>query len=516
MSAPPRANAPSWASLVRTAVVGTQREAAPPVGLGDDDLDALIAARADATTPEDAVLRAAAVAGLARRAGARAADVANVALDPAPDEALPRCSPEAANDVLMLLAGGRDAAVLPEWFALAAAARVRVPEELLPRVLAFGAHRHELHAAIAAVIGARGGWLAAQEPEWSFALGADDPERAWHEGDRAARVRALTELRRRDAARARDVLCAGWEREPAAEREAFVAALRTGLSADDEPFLERVLDDRRKEVRSVAAFLLARLPQSRLARRAVARADACVAITRGASGGLSVAVELPTEYTPAMQRDGIVERVADLRGIGERTFWLEQTIAQVPPSHWTAVSGFDAATIVTHGETLDIDRPVLHGMVMSTKAYGDDEWRIAWIRLAENVPHRMSLALIANGGAPNTPERADVVIHALETNQAGAAELAETVPGPWDVRMSRAFVEYMQAEPKPASPGTYAAWSSLDELLAFAATRVAPETPGLLEGWPENTAERSSRGVAAFCDTVRLRTTMREHLKAAR
>jgi hypothetical protein len=54
------------------------------------------------------------------------------------------------------------------------------------------------------------------------------------------------------------------------------------------------------------------------------------------------------------------------------------------------------------------------------------------------------------------------------------------------------------------------------ELLDDAAMRVAPETPGMLEGWPENAAEQSRRGAEAFCDTVRFRDAMREHLKAGR
>ena len=514
MTDPARSEPASWAALVRTAVVGTQREAAPSMRIGDDDLDALIAARADAATAEDAVLRAAAVAGLARRAGARALDLSRVALDPAPEETLPRCSPEAANDLVLLLGGGRDAALLPEWLALAAEAHLRVPENLLPRVLALGAHRRDLHAAIAAVIGARGSWLAAQEPEWSFALGADDPELAWREGDRIARARALTELRMRDATRARELLAEDWEREPPAEREAFLEALQTGLSAADEPFLEAALDDRRKDVRMAAVSLLTRLPQSRLAQRAIARADACVTIARDALGALSITIELPAAYTPEMQRDGIVMRVPDMRGMGERTFWLEQTIAQVPPAHWTAVTGLDATSIVAQAAMLDVDRPVLHGMVMATKRYGDDEWRIAWIVLAQRLPERISLALVANGDAPNTEERVGVVERALATGQPRAGELAETVPGPWDAAFSQAFAAFMQRE--LATPGDYAAWSRRDELLALAARRVAPAAPGLLEGWPENMAEASTGSVAAFCDTVRLRAAMREHLKAAR
>ena len=512
MNEPVRGGSPAWSSLVRAAIVGTQREAAPAIRVGDDQLDALIAERAAAATPEDAVLRAAAVAGLARRAGTRALDLSNVALDPAPDEALPRCGPEAANDLVMLLAGGRETMLLPEWLALAIAARVRVPEELLPRLLAFGAHRRELQRAIGAIAGARGGWLAEQEPEWAYALGADDPERAWHEGDRAARARALAELRANDASRARELLASGWDREPPAERAAFIEALRTGLCANDEPFLESALDDRRKDVRSAAAELLARLPQSQLAHRAIARAGALVTVKRNMLGSKSLAVELPSECTPAMQRDGVEPRPP--ANLGERAWWLQQTIAQVPPSHWTSAHGLEPATAFALAKKTDVENALLGGFATATARYGDDAWRIAFIETSNGEPDLIPLALAANAGAMATPQRVAVIARALEAKESRAGELAATVPGPWDAVLSRAFMRFMPNE--LATPGDYATWSRRDELLALAATRADPDTPGILEDWPENLVEGSLRAVAAFCDTVRLRTMMRDHLKAGR
>lgn len=508
------AGSSSWASLVRTAVVGTQREAAPAIALGDDELDALMTVQADATA-EDAVLRAAAVAGLARRAGARPLDLANAVLDPAPGETLPRCSPEAASDLAVLLGGGTpDTTLLPEWLAVAAQARVRVPEELLPQVLAVGTHRRDLRAALVKVIGARGGWLAAQEPEWAFALGADDPERAWHEGDRAARALALAALRAQDAAHARELLGGAWRGEPPAERAVFVDALRTGLSMADEPFLETVLDDRRKDVRGAAVALLARLPESRLVQRAIARGGTLVAVKRTKLGAPSLSVELPSECTPEMQRDGVEPRPP--AGTGERAWWLQQIVAQVPPSHWTSAFGIGAATMIALARKTEAEQPLLHGLAMATAQYGDETWRLAWIDVTDDMPDLMPFALSANTGAGvATAERVAAIVRALDANDPRAGEFALVVPGPWDVTFSRAFVQYMQDQlAVGASPQ---AWALQRGLLTVAAVQVAPETPGMLEGWPENMPQQPVRdAIAAFCDTVRLRAAMRDHLKAAR
>ena len=508
-----RAASPSWAVLVRTAVVGTQREPAPAIAVGDAELDALIAARGDTAAAEDAVLRAAAVAGLARRAGARALDLANVVLTPAPDETLPRCSPDAANDLGALLGGGsRETMLLSEWLAVAAQARVRVPEERLPQLLALGTHRRDLRPALVKVIGARGGWLAAQEPEWAFALGADDPQRAWHDGDRAARVLALAALRARDAAHARELLAAAWQREPPAERAVFVDALRTGLSAADEPFLETVLDDRRKDVRGAAAALLARLRDSRLVQRAIARGGALVTVKRTKLGARALSVALPAECTPAMERDGIEPRPP--AGTGERAWWLQQMVAHVPPSHWTSAYGIGAGAMIALARKTDVEQPLLYGLAIATARYDDDAWRIAWIEAARDVPDLMPFALTANtGAAVARPERIAVIVRALDANDPEAGQLAMVVPGPWDVTFSRAFVQYVQDQlAVGASP---AAWALQRGLLTVGAAQVAPETPGMLEGWPENMAQQAVRdAIATFCETVALRAAMRAHLKA--
>src|SRR6185312_11536779 len=89
----------------------------------------------------------------------------------------------------------------------------------------------------------------------------DDP-RAWETGTRAQRVAYLTALRAREPLAARELLAAGWSRETAEERGQLLAVLSRGLSAEDEAFLEGVLDDRASWVRAAARRLLGQLPGS--------------------------------------------------------------------------------------------------------------------------------------------------------------------------------------------------------------------------------------------------------------
>jgi hypothetical protein len=99
------------------------------------------------------------------------------------------------------------------------------------------------------VLGERGSWLAAQEPRWAWAapLPADDVgrEQAWATGERAQRRRLFALLRREQPARARQLLEQGWSEEEPEDRAWLLDALGEGLSPEDEPLLERALDDRR-------------------------------------------------------------------------------------------------------------------------------------------------------------------------------------------------------------------------------------------------------------------------------
>jgi hypothetical protein len=71
------------------------------------------------------------------------------------------------------------------------------------------------------------------------------------------------------------------------------------LSMDDEPFLERALDDRDAQVRHKAAALLASLPESRLVRRMIATAGDILTLDGG---------HLTPSFPPAIPRrwcDGV-------------------------------------------------------------------------------------------------------------------------------------------------------------------------------------------------------------------
>ncbi|KUN85494.1 hypothetical protein AQJ66_13370 [Streptomyces bungoensis] len=389
------AAASSWDDLVTTALLGTDRR--PP------------AEAAPGREAPVALLDAAAVATVRRRAGLLPGRAAPRP-EPAPGDPRPALPAAAARRLALLLAdrsgggGGRRGSspdlteLLPQWLAAANAHGYAAPPQALPALLDAARGRTDLRPAALAFAGPRALWLARLNPDWRFALraapgggatlpGAGDGEavrRVWEEGLFAERVALLGALRARTPGRARELLEETWRKERAEDRLMFLDSLRTGLCAEDEPFLEQALGDRSRNVRATAAELLSALPGSALAGRMAARAAACVAIDHtGNSAG--IVVEAPLECDPSMERDGVAARPP--AGRGERSWWLGQLVEAAPLGMWPGrLGGRTPREIVA--------LPVADGW--------QGELHAAWSRAAvRQRDAEWSRALL---GAPSAPE----------------------------------------------------------------------------------------------------------------
>ncbi len=304
-----------WAHLRAAALVGTARREVPP-------LPALGIAARDGATREEALLDAAALGDAVRRAG-RLPERAPEPDDPAPEETL-AVAPSPAVQILELLAaqgpvGGASRGVLTvHWFDTAAAAGRVVPPHLLPQVLDL-ATTSAVRRAARAVLGERGRWLAARNPEWSWVAEDGPAEQA------ADRVSAVAELRRTDPDAGRALVEQTWDTDGAQHRAAALAALVIGLDGADEPFLERCLDDRARSVREAACRLLDRLPGSGRAARMADRLRPLLTVHGTLRKHLEVG--LPDDPDAAGIRDGLVDPGP---GFSKRNRWLQQIVSGAP------------------------------------------------------------------------------------------------------------------------------------------------------------------------------------------
>ncbi|CAL9461969.1 DUF5691 domain-containing protein [Streptomyces sp. Tu 3180] len=525
----------AWEDLVTTALLGTDRRT--PAGC--------------APGPEApvALLDAAAAATVRRRAGLRPARAARRP-EPAPEDPRPPLPPAAARRLTLLLSdrpgasgGGRRGTapdlmeLLPQWLAAANARGFAAPPAALPALLDAARGRTDLRPAALRFAGPRALWLARLNPDWRFALrsargasvpGPDDPEgieRLWREGLFAERVALLTALRSREPAAARDLLATTWATERAEDRLMFVDSLRTGLGPDDEPFLERALADRSRNVRSTAAELLSALPGSALAERMAVRAGACVAVdhTRDVP---TLVVEAPHECDAGMERDGVTAKAP--AGRGERSWWLGQLVEAAPLGSWSRRLGGRTPREIVALPVADDWQGELHAAwCRAAVRQRDAQWSRALLGEPSapeaGGPGAVSLAerarLLATLGAA---ERAEWVAGFIETHGLSEAfQLLGVCAVPWAAPLGRAVVDALNIA---RDAGSYP-WS-FSGVMGLAERCLDPSGAGHLDALlavpdePENAAPGAggywAEAFQRLVATLRLRAVMLEELTPAR
>ncbi|NJN15426.1 MAG: hypothetical protein HC822_03600 [Oscillochloris sp.] len=417
-----------WEELAAAALIGTARRPnlpSPPAPLAE-------LVPHDIPDPAAMLLDIAAATAIYVRAGALPPLREMIGFPPAPHDAQPACSAEAARHLALILEDSQRTD-LPEWLAALIAAGLRLPDARLPDLLDLGRTQPELRDLIRPALGARGRWLADLNPEWGYTQIDLDPLTSWQDGDRLERRAALALLRAADPEHARDLMIAAWPNERADERVAFVEIMAPGLRMADEPWLEDALNDRSREVRRQVADLLTRLPGSRLAGRMTTRALRYVQL----EWGRKISVTLPNACDEAMIRDGIEPR-PPRSGLGERAWWLMQIIARTPPAIWLQRWNLAPADIL--GVAPDEWRPLLiEGWQSATTNYADVEWATALVTLALAGDATIQLESLIT--VLPARQRDDLLIRMFAANHHSTGrELAvlRALPIPWSDRVAHA------------------------------------------------------------------------------
>lgn len=451
----------SWPALVKVALLGTERTGRVTAGGDPGQVATLVGAVAGDTerSPERVLLAAAATVATARRAGRQPERPVAEPPAPAPLIDRPAAGAQAASTLGALL-GGTWRQLLPEWLETCGGRGRRVPTVWLPEVLEAATASRTLRPAVLAALGERGRWLAAQRAEWRWAIGAaagqlpDDPLAAWAEGTGAERRALLAAVRAVDPPLGRTLVLSTWRADRADDRAAFVELLGTGLSMDDEPFLEETaLTDRARDVRRSAAATLTRLPGSRLAARMRERAATHVVLGDGPAGA---AVRMPDDLPPEWEADG-VDRQAR-RGVGERAWWLAQVVGAAPLATWGAAEPAVAAVSrAEHGDA------VLRGWVVAATRQRRADWAAALLAApAGALPDDSGIPLLR---VLDPTARAAWLAAALDgaPRQGGAPYLALVgeVPRPWPATLVRAVAGRAAAAAMAGGLGAHTARPAL-------------------------------------------------------
>ncbi|MEE2034820.1 DUF5691 domain-containing protein [Rhodococcus chondri] len=401
------------ASLTTAALLGTARSA-PDLG----SLYTGTAARSLTGDPAQVLLGAAALESVFVTGGAIPAPSMPPA--PAPDDDRPEL-PAAAVDRLqgMLVVGSP---LLAEWFSTAA--HFRIPHEHVVDLLNRAAtsatsYRDEL----VQLTGARGRWLAAQNPQWAHLVPPDTADDAvWLHATPAARRRWFTALRAADPAAAAAVLSTAWRSEPAAHRLTFVEALSDGLGDHDEPLLESALDDRSSKVREAACRMLRRLPHSAFAQRMAQRARDWMRVDAAGLPVAALEITVPDILDESARRDGVDGVGAPGRFRDEHIRRLWTVAASAPLATWSEMAGSPAAALTLRLPD-GFDEAVRLGWDAATASQRDGQWATALLHRDGTVGDRVATAL---------PQQ--VLLDRLHRTDGQAlleTALLEALPAPW-------------------------------------------------------------------------------------
>ncbi|MDZ7856989.1 DUF5691 domain-containing protein [Sphaerotilus sp.] len=361
---------PMMDRLLPIALVGTERSPGLRALLREVPAPLTGLMQALATAPEDdatVLLRAAGVLAVAQRVGGglAAVDTLPEAPEPARPETRPALSAEPHQALLQRLLGED----VPDSLRVEALSQVaqrgwRLPATLLPPMLALALRLPVLRPAVGAVMGERGRWLVQQQPRWRSIVErpATPTEDDWAHGSGAARLAFLQAERRRDPDAARERLSAELPSLAARERTELVEALAVGLSAADEPLLVKLLRDRGGEVRTLAAMLLVRLPDSE---QSAWLAGQWSALLRVESAWLGLKkrwhIEPPAAEDPAWKTRALDLQRPRHDGLGERGWWLYQLARLTVPAFWTAHTGMAPAELIDWARGTDWKDALLRG-----------------------------------------------------------------------------------------------------------------------------------------------------------
>jgi hypothetical protein len=372
--------------------------------------------------------------------------------------------------------GGTHRQALIEWLAGLASTNKRVREALLPSLLNFGVTNKEYREAILAVLGKRGVWLAAQNPEWSYVTSANLAEAVWQTGSSEERMSALQQIRKTDAAKALELLLQSWRQEAPQDRSRFIKALQINLTMDDEPFLESALDDKRKEVRSIAAELLATLPESRLVKRMTDRALPLLTYKSGLRARLEV--KLPEECDKAMTRDGIESTSPYFSDkLGQKAYWLSKVLGTTPIDFWRQRWKLTTQDLLKLTEKTEWQQALNLAWFWSARGFQDTEMAEALLKAFPDKkkylfrPLDLLRLLVAN-------RREEIILEFIQAHgkqqdgELTASQMISTTNHFWSQNFTRAILDYCNQRAQAGESG----WMYVTQhWVFFMETRIALE-----------------------------------------
>jgi hypothetical protein len=506
-----------WDELVSTAIVGTAGQAPPP-GAESESLSAIVE-RLNGDDREAALLAAAGLTSFWRLAGSRPPKDRRPMPAASEPELAPILSRRAGHCLERMLAGQFQEA-LPEFLEAVASVGAIVPPHLLPDMLDVARGNESIRPFLSRTIGRRGAWLSAQNPLWSD-LTASPDEAAWETGKSGERTALLSHLRATDPAKAIELLRSTWDQESAKDRPAFLNLLNTGLSSEDEPFLEGALSDSRIEVRRAATSLLARLPNSRLAGEASAIVFSGVDLKTRILGKARLDVDVTDEWQKRVKAARIepepAPATAAFKSLGEKAKLLYQLVAITPVAAWSERFRATPERLIEAAIESDWSAALLAGWTAAVGNHPRTDWTRALIRYCLSLgPSDRGLIFFPEDAIKALPRDAgetliaEALAHGTIAGDHPALWLISAYPGPWSDGLSRTIIKTARRHVPSIEPFQ----TTILDSLAQCAFKMPPGLAAeFASGWPVESGA-TDRTIKLIDEFVSILTFRRDMLQA--
>ncbi len=360
-----------WEELTKIALIGTERSKLP-----EHILDALARIGVDAEAdPARVVLEGAALYHQLRRAGFPVPDYKGEKppeIEEGQDERA-AVSARAARHLRLILEG-RFQPALPEYLQLLKEQQKRIPAEHLPALLYLSLKSPQLWKTVQENLGADERWLLRQNPDWAPLADRPDVE-SWPDAAPEERLSMLRYIRRTQPEEAAPLLESIWSEISHPEKQAFLKEMEFHPGPYDEAFLEACLNDSRKEVRTVAAQLLVRLPDSALLERLFSRARGLFREEKGKGPSL----QLPDKPDDELKKAGIGAGKKPYPG-GKRAALAYSILSKISPKRWEEHFGRPTVDTLRLLAGSDNKKLVLDALANAAVLHQDHRWIEAILR----------------------------------------------------------------------------------------------------------------------------------------
>gem|GEM_PF-4442050 len=381
---------------------------------------------------------------------------------------------------------GSQRGVLPEALSLMQQYAVRIPNEFLPELLSW-LDEHPNHlAAVRNVLDERAECLVAKHPAWKkYSL--DLREDTWYYGNPDERKQWLSAFRQKDPVEALKYLQESWPKEHPQDKCLFLSVFKVPKLPEEESFLAKALVDTQKEVRQMAAKMLALRPDHAYRHQVFAKAKEHIYLND--TGELQV-------VPPGQQDDSLIQLGIGYtrKGISAKQTrrWVWDMVRLVPPAFWETWTKCSAPRALRIFARANDRLPLLEALVEASVLHGDEQWMAALLRLGLREEEEV---LDAHQGRKLLRELPDHVLNEVMTsylhdqpNALFMSNLARQVllagSQAWSIALTRAVIRPFREGLSGGSRLYGWEWEGYQPVLDKLAMRCPPEMfDELRQGW---------------------------------